>query len=77
MRPLLGSSPAALDRKSAKCFSWAKKYPPTTDGKRNDTERVWEVTMSTAPGTHCLSGHPDIELALDLCFLHKLNQIKG
>ena len=29
------------------------------DYRRNDTERVRAVTTIGAPGTHCLSGHPD------------------
>ena len=39
-----------------------------------DEDEVSEIIGITAES---LSGLPEKELTLDLCFLHKLNQIKG
>ena len=53
------------------------------DYRRNDTERVRAVTTIAAPGTHCLSGHPDKlqfelqKIAKDLTHPSTLNYTLG
>ena len=42
-------------------------------GECRAPQQVWEVTKRDALCTNWLSGHPDKELTLDQCFLHKLS----